>query len=212
MNWRDDSGLSVTELLIVVTLLGVVLAAGLMVAFAADSMTDSLSARAMATDEAQVFLDTVGKELRQADATATLTQSGVVGVGAFATIGDRDATFFVDLNHDGYVHMLHYYVSNGSVYRTDTVSTTNSWPGTLAWGATSAPKRVIQKIDPTWNGSIFTFLTNDSLPPTQITQASDMDSITAVTVDMVNSQTWRTRDATSAGEITVRIRAIGSAF
>ncbi|MEI8083690.1 MAG: prepilin-type N-terminal cleavage/methylation domain-containing protein, partial [Actinomycetes bacterium] len=65
-DWQDDRGLSLTELMVVVVLLGVIIGAAWSVMFAVEVMSDTLTARAVATDEAQVFLDTIGKELRQA--------------------------------------------------------------------------------------------------------------------------------------------------
>ena len=63
---RDDSGLSLTELLVVSVLISVILAASYFLFGAASSMNNLAMARAIASDEAQRAVDQMSRDLRQA--------------------------------------------------------------------------------------------------------------------------------------------------
>ena len=108
---RDDSGLTLTELLVVSVLILVILAAAYFMFGAAQSMNDLAMARANASDEAQAAIDLMSRELRQA-------QENVADKGAFKLAGANDMKFYSDLDHDGRPELVRYYVEGGSLKRT----------------------------------------------------------------------------------------------
>ena len=77
---RDDSGLSLTELLVVAVLVSVILAASYLLLVAVTSMTDQLIARADAATEAQAAVDQISLDLRQSQPPAPTTDSTSYGV------------------------------------------------------------------------------------------------------------------------------------
>lgn len=212
MNHRDDSGFSLTELLVVSVMLGFILAGAWSILYATSAMSNSLSARAVATDESQTFLDTIGRELREADSlTALGAATASTPQGAFSEISPRAVTFYVDLYHNGKAQKVRYYISGVSLYRQEWASTNNAYP--FAWASTPTKTGVVIKsIDPAWSGPIFTYYTNDNLPPTQITDVANVASVTAVTIEVKNLQEWGNRSASFGASSTVRVRAIGNKF
>jgi prepilin-type N-terminal cleavage/methylation domain-containing protein len=128
-NLRDDSGLSLTELLVVSMLISVILAASYFLFGAAQSMNDMAMARASASDEAQAAIDLMSRELRQA-------RENVADKGAFTLAGASDMKFYSDVDHDGRPDLVRYYVESGSLKRTVAPPTnyavpfTNPTPGT----------------------------------------------------------------------------------
>ena len=217
-NWADDRGLSLTELMVVAMLLGFILAAAWSVMFAVNATTNSLSARAVATDESQLFLDNIARELRQADNLKSLGATGTTNAdaqGAFSEIATRSATFYVDLYHDGRAKKVRYYVSGNSLYRQEWASNAPyTYPYTWASTPTST-KVVIKSIDPAWTGSIFTYYakvygSGNALGSDPI--ASTVASVTAVTIQVSNLQTWNNNSASYGASSTVRVRAIGNKF
>jgi prepilin-type N-terminal cleavage/methylation domain-containing protein len=213
MRRRGDDGLTLTELMVVCTLLGVILAAAWMVMSATSSMSDSLSARATSTDESQSFIDTIGRELRQANSLKSIAGTDTANSdaqAAFYDIQPRRIGFYVDINHDGKPERVAYYVSGTSLMRQQASAVSTTYP--YSWAASSTPGVVIQQIDPDWTGAIFTYYTDDGWPPTQITSASQVASITAITVQMRNETTWADRTASYGASDTVRVRSIGNGF
>ena len=77
---RDDSGLSLTELLVVAVLVSVILAASYLLLVAVTTMTDQLIARADAATEAQAAVDQISLDLRQSQPPAPTTDSTSYGV------------------------------------------------------------------------------------------------------------------------------------
>ncbi len=194
-------------------LLGVILAAAWTVMFAVSSMSNSLSARATATDESESFIDTIGGELRQANSLESLAGTNTANADAQAAlynIQPRSIGFYVDLYHNGIPERIAYYVSGTRLIRQQTTATNATYP--YSWATSSTPQVVIQTIDPNWTGAIFTYYTNDGWPPTQITNVSQVASITAVTVQVQNEQTWANQTVSYGASDTVRVRAIGNGF
>ena len=104
MDIREDKGVTFIELMVVIFLLAFILAAAIMAASAAYRMLNTLSAQAVATDEAQTFEDQVARELRQANNQLSLTAtqtSNADAQGAFLQMDPRGMTFYIDLQHTG---------------------------------------------------------------------------------------------------------------
>jgi Tfp pilus assembly protein PilW len=213
VNWRDDSGLSFTELLVVSSLMVVVLGAVWSVMYSVSSMNDAVSARAVATDESQVFLDRLGLELRQADSQKNLagvSTSDAAAQGAFAEILPRQVTFYGDLYHNRRPVRVQYYMSGTSLHRKEWASTNTTYPYT--WSTNTTDTVVIASVDPAWAGAVFSYYTDDNWPPTQITDASQIASVTAVIAQVHNLQRWGGRSQSYDASMTIRVRAIDNKF
>jgi len=214
MRWRDDSGMSITELMVVVVLMGFVLAAAWSIMYAASAASGSLSARSVATDESQTFIDTITRELRQASNLKSLGRSDTndaAAKAAFSEIAARQTTFYADLMHNGHPSKVQYLLTGSTLYRKEWVATNTTYPFT--WPASPTKTKVmIETVDPAWADSIFIYYTNDSLPPTQITSASKVESVTAVMVQVKNRQVWDNRSSSYGASSTVRVRAMGNSF
>jgi prepilin-type N-terminal cleavage/methylation domain-containing protein len=208
MSWRDDSGMTLTELLVASILLGVILAAGWAIMYASSAMTNRISANAVATDESQRFLDKIGKELRQASSLNLLGGTTAGGTGAFVTIQPRDIVFYANFNNDSRIEKVEYNVSGGSLVRREWKSTNTVYPYT--WSSTANTTTVeIQSVDPVWAGAVFTYFTNDAFPPSQTSQVA---SVTAVGIQVQNLQKWSNQSASYGASATVRVRAIDNKF
>jgi len=216
MNWRNDSGFTLTEVLVVSVMMVFVLSLAWGLMYATSSMGNSLSAGAVATDESQVFLDNIGHELREADNLKSLagtSTSNADAQGAFSEILPRETTFYVDLYHlgGGHANKVQYYMSGSSLMRKEWAATNTAYPYT--WSASPTKTSVVvQTVDPAWSGPIFTYYTDDTYPPTQITSASQVASVTAVTVQVQDLQTWGGKTQSYGATMTVRVRSIDNKF
>lgn len=211
MTWRDDSGFSLTELLVVCVLLVFVLGLAWSTMDATNTLSGRLSAGAVATGESEAFLDHLTLELRQANSLTSIAETGsATPQGAFSEIAPRETTFYVDLYHNGVPEKVQYAMNGNSLIRNEWTATGGypyNWPSTP--NKTSV---VIQKVDPSWNGPIFTYYTNDLWPPTQITNVSQVASVTAVLVQIRNQQPWGNVSQSYGASTTVRVRSIDNGF
>ena len=208
MSWRDDSGMSLSELLVAASLLSVVLAAGWSIMYATSAMSNRLSASAVSTDESQRFFDSVGTELRQANSLNSLAATQVAGSAAFITIQPRDMVFYANLYSTAYIQKVEYVTSGVSLVRKEWKSTNTNYP--YSWPSNPNTTTVeIQSIDPAWTSPIFTYYTDDNMPPSQTSQVA---SVTAVAVQVQNLQMWGNQSASYGASATVRVRAIDNKF
>jgi prepilin-type N-terminal cleavage/methylation domain-containing protein len=187
---RDDSGFSLLELLVVCALLAVTLAAAWTLMNAVSMMSNRMSARATATDESQTFVDTMEDELLQASNLKSFAGTSTANAdaqAAFYDIQPREIGFYADLNHDGKPERVVYYPSGVGLVRQQ---------------ATAA----------NWTGPVFTYYGSGNWPPTQITDPSEVASITVVTIEMRNMATWADQTISYDASSTVRVRAIGNGF
>jgi prepilin-type N-terminal cleavage/methylation domain-containing protein len=160
---RDDSGLSLTELLVVSVLVGVILAAAYFMFAAAQSMTNMTMARSIANEEAQKAVELMSRELRQSQEDAAWTQivTNPVGTpdpgpGVFKYMGASDMQFLSDVDNDGKTELVRYYVDAGSLKRTVARQTDpNSNPP--AYGAWGTPTILVKTIGTTAVGPVFCY-------------------------------------------------------
>ncbi len=113
---RDDSGMTLTELLVVTVLISVIIAASYFMFTAAQSMNDIAMARSSATDDAQSAIDKMTREFRQTQVDRTPDENPVGGV--FKLANANEAIFMSDLNDDQVPELVRYYVEGGSLKRT----------------------------------------------------------------------------------------------
>lgn len=198
MRWlRDDKGLTIAELLVVVTLMSLMLGVVYFVMDAVGSMADGSIAHAAAADEAQLFVDRAGRELRQA-------MEPVEDAGGFSEIGARRCVFYSDITGDAVPERITYYVQNGAMYRTvatcsDTVTPFDSF------SAEGAPQKLISEIDADWNGAIFTYYDVSNVAQTN---SSKIPTISRVDVEMRAYAKSGQREAVSTKTVTARLRSI----
>jgi prepilin-type N-terminal cleavage/methylation domain-containing protein len=210
---RDDSGFSLLELVIVAALLAVTLAAAWTVMTAVSLMSNKMSARATATDESQTFVNNIEDELLQANSLKSIAGTSTANADAQAAFYDvqpREIGFYADINRDGKPERIAYYVNGASLIRQQTSATGMTYP--FSWATSSAPLPVIQTIDPSWTGAIFSYYSTGGWPPPPITSVSQAASITIVTVQVRNVATWADQTISYAASSTIRVRAIGNGF
>ncbi|MEI7814506.1 MAG: type II secretion system protein [Coriobacteriia bacterium] len=152
---RDDGGLSLTELLVVSVLMGVILATMYLLFGAASTIADRSTARAIATDEAQRAIDTMSREIRESQENRTPNDDSKGGV--FTIAEPNRVQFFSDVNHDNGPELVTYYLSGSSLLRTVAPwnqAPTNTQPWTF--GSAGTPKALVTNID-TAGGPIFCY-------------------------------------------------------
>jgi prepilin-type N-terminal cleavage/methylation domain-containing protein len=167
---REDSGLSLTELLVVSVLVGVILAASYFMFGAAQTMTNITMARSNANEEAQKAVELMSRELRQSQEDAAWTQivTNPVGTtdpgpGVFKFMGPSDMQFLSDVDNDGITELVRYYVDAGSLKRTVARQTNaNSSPPT--YGTAGTPKILVKQIGTTAVGPVFCY--HNTVPST----------------------------------------------
>jgi len=210
---RHQDGFSLLELVVVSGLLLVTLTAAWALMNAVSTMSNRMSARATATDESQVFVDTVENELMQASNLKSLAGTATANAdaqAAFYDIRPRQIGFYADLDHDGKPERIAYYVSGASLVRQQAIAANTTYP--YSWATSSTPEPVVDKIDPNWSGAIFTYYGSGNWPPTQVTDPSQVASITVVSVEIRNLATWADQTVSYDASSTVRVRAVGNGF
>jgi len=151
---RDDSGLSLTELLVVSVLISVILAGTYFMLSAATSMTDLAMARASAADEAQAAIDLIAREVRQAQEDDEDPAPGV-----FWLAGASDMKITSDTDHDTRPELIRYYVEDGALKRTVALPTNTEMPFT--YGTPGAPRILVRELG-TSAGPVFCYHDKES--------------------------------------------------
>ncbi|NTU71096.1 MAG: hypothetical protein HGB10_04675 [Coriobacteriia bacterium] len=144
----DDSGLTLTEFLIVAMLISVIITASYFMFNAAASMTDQTTARAYAQDEAQRAVDRMTRDLRQS-MQDTSDNNGVVRIAEASQL-----KFSADVNADMKPEMIRYYIEGNSLKRTVALPTTSEVP--YSYGSPGAPTILIKKLG-TSAGTMFCY-------------------------------------------------------
>jgi len=202
---RDETGLTISELLVVVALMSLLLGVVYFVMNAAGAMADGSIARAAASDESQMFVDRVGRELRQAQDPLAHTQ--LTPVGAFAEIGARRCVVYTDVSGDNRPEKVTYYESNGGMYRTVAVCTDAPMAATgyTHFASPGDPTKLVTELDPAWAGAVFTYY--DSTNNAQ-TSAAKIPTISRVDVVMRAHAKSGSREVVAASSVTARLRSV----
>lgn len=194
----SDAGVTLIELLTVVSLLSVVVAAAYMLFGSASAMSDQLEARAAAMEENRKGMYSITRELRQA---VEITDAG----GAFQAAQPRQCEFYTDVDDDGAPELVKYRVHQGQLLRSVFEPTTQVAPYTF--GATgSAEQAIISSIDGSWNGNIFTYY-DRSDPPAEVNNGHKEDA-SAVSLRLINYATVNHKTAFVDLSTWVKIRSI----
>jgi prepilin-type N-terminal cleavage/methylation domain-containing protein len=210
---REDSGFTLTELLVVCVLLAITLSAAWSLMQAVSLMTNKMSARANAADESQTFVDRLESELLQANSLKSIAGTATTDAAAQAAFYDvqpREIGFYADLDQNGRPDRIAYYMDGSALMRQQTTASGTSYP--YSWNASSAPVISVGEVDPAWDGAIFTYFGSGNWPPTPVTDVSDAATITVVTVEVRNVATWGDQTISYDASSTVRVRSANNGF
>lgn len=174
----DDAGMTLTELFVVLSIMGIVLAAAYFLLATSSRIIDSLQARDAAVTQGNVAMDRLSREIRQA---YEIVEDG----GAVAVNQPRKCTFYVDLDHNRVPERVTYYVADEKVYRTVADATTAAAPFTF--GADSAPQVIVENLKAGWAEPMFTYY--DSAYPAAVVAESAPAQVAAVELHLVNQDT-----------------------
>jgi len=147
----SDAGFSLTEMMVVTSLLGMVLGAAYMVIGSVTTISDQIMAREQAQSTGQIAVEKMTREIRQAQVVQNPSgQSQYFGQAITGT----SIVFFGDIDHNGWTERVTYSVVGGKLVRTVAMSTKQLAPTTTDFGADSAPQ-TLAKVDPSLT-TIFT--------------------------------------------------------
>jgi hypothetical protein len=196
----DDTGMSLTELLVVCTLMGIVLGSIFMAFGATQAIADTAAARTAASDESQQFFDRISRELRQA-------QENGEGTGVCAIAEPRRVVFYVDLDQNGRPERVTYKMSGTSLMRSE-ASPTNAFPP-YTYGPESAARTVIKKVRPDWMGEVFQYYTSAN-PPVKLNN-TQLPSIASLRINVVNQVRSGSRTVNLDASTWIKIRSVYNA-
>jgi prepilin-type N-terminal cleavage/methylation domain-containing protein len=168
---RGEAGFSLLELLIASVIFPVVLAAGYLVFTTLSGNYSSIAAQSEATSEAQQVLDTMVREIRQAQA---ITDGG----GAIATATATTCSFYADLDHDGVPEEITYYVDGSDLYRAEWQASNPVYP----YGYVEGPAQRVVNLT-TSSAVVFTYF-DESAPGSAVSGTPNPPTICAVGIDL----------------------------
>ncbi|KAF0208474.1 MAG: hypothetical protein FD171_957 [Actinobacteria bacterium] len=194
---RRDEGTTLTELLVVTMLMGMVLSLVFMMMGAVTKMADGMEARTVATDDGRHAMDRMTRELRQAMEVSD-------GAGVFTVMGTRQCTFYADVNQDGRPERISYRVSTNNLIRSVTDPTNAVPPYTFS--TTPSTEVVMSTVDPTWTGALFAYY-NNADPPALVASPNYGD-VSAVSVKLVNAVTVNRSTYAVTQQTWIKIRSV----
>lgn len=195
--FRDDAGFTLTELLVVTLLMGMVLGLVYVVMGAVSSTADSLEARTVATEENRQMMDQVTRELRQA-------QEIVEGEGVFLRAQPRQCAFYADVDHDGVPELIEYRVQGQTLYRSEARSQTAVPPYTF--GQPGAETVVAESMSSGFTGNVFTYYDNED--PAGEVASGHPEDVSAVKLRLVTGKTVNRKTAFVDLSTWVKIRSV----
>jgi prepilin-type N-terminal cleavage/methylation domain-containing protein len=193
---RRDEGFSLTELTVVLVLIGFILGAAWMLMQTASSTANWTEATSIASEEARNGIDIMSTELRQA-------QEVTEGAGFMSVMATSQITFYTDVHHDGRPDRVTYYKSGSNLMRRETSATRTFAPYTFNTPEASATI-LVRGLSAGYTGPIFTYWT-DAEPSTISTQVVNTSAIAVRIVDSARSGTMT---ATVDVSTWVKIRAV----
>jgi type II secretory pathway component PulJ len=206
--------MSLTELLISCILIGFITTISYMLLTTFSMSSDSTMARSAASSPAQIAIDSISRNLMQAQPNDANDASGT-----FSVAQPTYAQFFADINHDGKPDRVTYYVSGQVLYETTASAIGSSSP--YSFGPTSSPVPVISNLVAT-STPVFTYYssvvaTGQAGPSGYAFQTVNTTSpqqyatkITLVGVTLVDWATVGSQTATVTTTEVVRIRSVNS--
>lgn len=192
----SDSGTTLTELLVVTMLMGMVLGLVFMILGAVNTAADTLEARTIAIEENRMVMDRITRELRQAQEISE-------GDGVFLRAQPRQCAFYADVDHNGVPELIEYRVVGKVLYRSETSSTVAVPP--YAYGSPRSDV-IITSMNGGWNGNVFDYF--DSQEPAQQVSPGHSEDISAVQLRLVNSKTVNKKTAFVDLSTWVKVRSV----
>ncbi len=194
---RGDAGFTLTEMLVVTLLMGMVLGLVYLVMGAVSSTADTLEARSIAADENRMVMDQITRELRQA-------QEIVEGNGVFLRAQPRQCAFYADVDHDGMPELIEYRVQGGTLYRSEARSTVAVPPYTF--GQPGGEVVVAGSLSSGFTGNVFTYY--DNADPADEVSSGHTEDISAVNLRLVTGKTVNKKTAFVDLSTWVKIRSV----
>ena len=102
-------------------------------------MNNLAMARSIASDQAQLAVDQMSRDLRQA-------QENVAEKGVFVTAEANQMRFTADLDHDTKPELVRYYVSGGSLLRTVALPTAGQTTPPFTFQAPGTPRVLVEEL------------------------------------------------------------------
>lgn len=211
---RDSHGLSLVELLIVVSLLVMFATMCVMLLNSFTSMTDETQASQALASDTRIAMDGISRDLRQAQQNdAEMTN------GAFSVARPTYAQFFVDTDHDAKPERVTYYTAGTTLYKVIAYPVGAAVPFTF--GSTSTPTPVLEDLSVP-DAAVFTYYSSDVDSSTvgltgyafqQVTATDPLSyatKISLVRVTLSSFVTVGTHTATTTVTQDARIRSINS--
>ncbi|MDY0341012.1 MAG: prepilin-type N-terminal cleavage/methylation domain-containing protein [Coriobacteriia bacterium] len=201
-----DDGFTLTEMMIVTVLMGIVMSAAYLLLNSTTGMANQLEAQTIARDEGRLVMNRLSNELRQAYQISD-TQM------AFDEAAPRICTFFTDVDRDGIPEKVRYRVVGDKIYRAEVSAASTLPPYTFPALSTVSEQPIIGVVESSWAGSLFSFYDNEypknklgvgSNPLTE----SELAEIAAVDIRLVNKVVIGNKTATSDVGTFVKVRAI----
>jgi prepilin-type N-terminal cleavage/methylation domain-containing protein len=192
-----DEGFSVSEMMVVSLLLGIVLAASYLLMSAATGMADQIQARTIAADEGRAVMDRITREVRQAYEIED-------NKGAFVDAQPRQCTFYTDADRDGRPEMVRYRVVGQVLYRSQASATSALPPYTF--GPFSAEEVIVSSLSGGFNGNVFEYY--DSADPPRVVPSGKPADVSAVRLRLVTSATVNKKTAFVDLSTWVKVRAV----
>jgi len=149
----------------------IVLSAAYMAFGGMSSNYSKIEAASEATSEAQRGLDTLVREIRQA-------QEIKDGGGAFEKATGSECFFYCDVDRDGVPERISYYVNASDLYRAVGKATTRVYPFTFIDG----PAERVMNLGAMTSSVVFTYYSNSD-PNTPMT-SGNLSTIAAVGIDL----------------------------
>lgn len=194
----DDLGMTITELMVVLVLMGVILSAAYMVLNAVSKISDYSTASMLAQDENRQTLDRLGLDVRQAQGLADSNQM----LHVFAIASPREAMFYSQPDTDTSAERIHYAVVGNDLVRgvsQPTTGTLQAYPG--SWGVTTS-QTILPDLSASFSGPIFTYIGGSGVASPSIT------SITAVQLHVISALRSGAMTATVDSSSMTTIRSV----
>lgn len=194
---HNEEGTTLTELMVVTMLMGMVLSLVWMMMGAVTKMADGMQARTIATDDGRQAMDRMTRELREAMEVSE-------GAGVFTVMSARQCTFYADITHDGIPERITYRVTGSSLIRSELAATNGAPPYTFS--TTPTTEIVMSTVDSTWAGALFTYY--DNADPPSVVTSPNFGNVSAVALNLVNSVSVGKSSYSVTQQTWIKIRSV----
>lgn len=192
---HQEAGFSLIELLIASIILPIVLSCAYLVFITLSGNYSGISAQSEATAEAQRAMDTMSREIRQA-------QEITAGGGALCVATASRCSFYVDIDRDGAPERITYYTDGTDLYRMQAEPALPVYPYNYTDGVAV---RVVNLS--TSSAVVFTYF-DQSNPNVAVTGTPNLPTISAVGIDLSASRPAQNGQVSVDFTTRVKIRAM----